>query len=70
MEWICVKDRIPAKGERVLVFKASKGPHDPSSICVFNWYFGENSAITHWMPLPEPPEFEAIQWPDGRCPCT
>lgn len=24
--------------------------------------------VTHWMPLPEPPKMEPIQWPGGRCP--
>lgn len=65
-EWIGVKDRLPPLGERVL---CSDGT------AVFEQYRVELSAVygiwersgmkspmqnvTHWMPLPEPPEEES-----------
>lgn len=55
-EWICTKDRLPDKPGDYLVY------------CC-NWHFvaisyfrgkttwaKNNKYITHWMPLPEPPE--------------
>lgn len=70
MKWISVKDKLPGKCEDVLLFVNGEGyktgctvghyagargifyPADPESHVV---YF---SGITHWMPLPEPPEEE------------
>lgn len=62
-EWISVKDRLPELGERVLCTDGH---------CVFEQYrvlpscvYGvwdrmglksEMQDVTHWMPLPEPPQ--------------
>jgi len=55
MKWISVDEMLPEKSGKVIVFfSADRG------IGVF--YFRKDrpnfkhSAITHWMPLPEPPE--------------
>lgn len=58
-KWISVKDRLPEEKTRVLVFV----PHSSIKIDTdrivgriwVRWY----GHITHWMPLPEPPEEEA-----------
>ena len=61
-EWISVKDRLPKIDEEVLVcftdgFNQIKfGVAWTISIDGWSGYFGGN--ITHWMPLPEPPEVE------------
>ena len=72
MEWINVKDRLPSKENQHIVCLINEKPllccvHD-ATVCLtkdqvsFYWptkkwmkdvYYGE---VTHWMPLPEPPE--------------
>lgn len=68
-EWISVKDRLPIDRFNVLVYIPSYSEqfHD-SCITIatldkgnnFNFYdenyLGYNDNITHWMPLPEPPQ--------------
>ena len=60
-EWISVKDRLPDEGEAVLVFSSYwcsnsfvatliRGEWKASSI------LSRPDLVTHWMPLPEPPE--------------
>ena len=63
LTWISVNDRLPKSNTMVLVFV--RGYAD------IGWYDGEhdewrtgmitldNSEITHWMPLPEPPKEDA-----------
>ena len=59
-EWISVKDRMPEQNEQVLCYYHYE-PKSPDVICQ-NTYFNngiwmsETSKVTHWMPLPEPPE--------------
>lgn len=59
-EWISVKDRLPNKGEVVLCFFKYE-PESPNVVCE-NLYYGskifmsDSEKVTHWMPLPEPPE--------------
>ena len=59
--WISVKERLPKEFDQALVYDGDK--HYPIGIC----HKGESGIwhsdmaygmgiITHWMPLPEPPE--------------
>lgn len=55
-EWISVKDRLPEKSGDYIVCSAHDGHALPKVVYFDNsagWY---DSAITHWMPLPKPPE--------------
>lgn len=66
-EWISVKDRLPPEDELILVVyekKVTVGSRWKSGLAIFDWeYTGDgqwvpNEEITHWMPLPKPPEGE------------
>lgn len=72
-EWISVKDRLPEIDGNVLVIVNGK-PHknvtlesayelaefSPSDGWILEmWPEWETPKVTHWMPLPEPPEAEA-----------
>jgi Lar family restriction alleviation protein len=57
--WISVEDELPPESMRVIVFDGD----EVFSGRLFHgaWFaqgspFPENGSITHWMPLPEPPE--------------
>jgi len=63
VEWISVNDKLPDKEVYVLVYSKEKG----YAIMYYTGYFWESwdsdsdsiqilHDITHWMPLPEPPE--------------
>ena len=58
-EWIPVSERLPQDDQRVLVWSQSNGLH----IAYLDWQRQWRDAddnygkkITHWMPLPDPPE--------------
>jgi hypothetical protein len=58
-EWVSVDDALPADNEKVLCFTRS------GNICVARWSKRQekfitsgNVNVTHWMPLPKPPEVE------------
>lgn len=60
-QWISVKDRLPETEDEVLVLTISKN----GNINVDKGYFTNGrfvhrgrAEITHWMPLPEPPDEE------------
>ena len=57
-EWISVKDRLPMKNDRVLVYRPEMKESDVGAVSVqFGWNCRRNKTdITHWMPLPEPPK--------------
>lgn len=55
MKWISVKDRLPSREiESVLCYRGYV------SMLSVDWYFYQNDCqklgVTHWMPLPKPPE--------------
>lgn len=62
MNWISVKDKLPEDDKLVLVYLTSnyfdllKREKD----CLWHDSYGalecSDASITHWMPLPEPPE--------------
>ena len=61
-EWISVKDRLPKQREKVLCYFKFE-PESPNVIAEntyygSGWWLSETSRVTHWMPLPEPPEEE------------
>lgn len=61
--WIPVKERLPQVGEWVMIFEKSGGV---SNVFVdfenyetrtdIEWFGADD--VTHWMPLPEPPDVE------------
>ena len=71
-EWISVKDRLPEENELVIVMSVVTGEYgigriEPIGSGYYQWAVGEKDGviylhghsfnrITHWMPLPEPPE--------------
>ena len=66
-EWISVKDRLPEERGSYLVFEPEFIDSELASWSVlvaryyetdktFNYNFQVLSNVTHWMPLPEPPE--------------
>ena len=65
-EWISVKDRLPEKYKLVLCYKDGKtrigyyiGAEYVKGVAAFADYSHTRSfGVTHWMPLPEPPEVE------------
>lgn len=61
-DWISVKDRLPKAEEKVLAYEAA---FDSMSIAfrlpdtenyINDGDFYTLDAVTHWMPLPKPPE--------------
>ena len=58
MEWIRVEDRLPEDNQRVLVYRPEMETADTGPISVqFGWTCARKHCdVSHWMPLPEPPE--------------
>ena len=64
-EWIPVTERLPEKGEEVLVFDTRENwtgfarlrPDETWTALGFDFPF-DLGEVTHWMPLPEPPKGE------------
>lgn len=64
MEWVSVNDRLPEKGERVLICTnlpfVCEGylGRENNRFVRNNTYIVESSLgkVTHWQPLPEPPK--------------
>lgn len=55
--WISVNDRLPEHCKNVLCVTTRGRPF----VCKYDhrwkrWVIGGNVTITHWMPMPEPPE--------------
>ena len=64
--WISVEDRLPGDGVYVLVAWAPADGSEPEVMkaryheAVGQWspQIARRGSVTHWMPLPEPPEEE------------
>lgn len=58
-EWISVKDRLPKNDNRVLVYmhenRLSYTKIDTDRLVNGEWVRWSDT-VTHWQPLPEPPE--------------
>jgi hypothetical protein len=65
-KWISVKDRLPEPYEDVLVCMYLPFRERNKQVVTLSYYLGDDegyffeedtdSRVTHWMPLPEPPE--------------
>jgi hypothetical protein len=57
-EWISIDDRLPKIAEDVIVFSDDKFQIDIGFFMNNKWHSdrGELPTVTHWMPLPKPPE--------------
>ena len=64
-EWIPVTERLPEKGQEVLVFDTRENwtgfawlrPDETWTALGFDFPF-DLGEVTHWMPLPQPPKGE------------
>ena len=55
-EWISVKDRLPNKPMKCLVY-TKRGDCCGYDILYYNQgFYSQYDNVTHWMPLPQPPE--------------
>lgn len=59
-EWISVKERLPEVWEHVLAVVGLRGIVEAAVYDGVKWKVAWNhdelTDVTHWMPLPEPPE--------------
>lgn len=60
-EWISVKERLPEIDEQVLTYEEGYPRLPIKTNYILNNYlntfaYGNMNKITHWMPLPNPPE--------------
>lgn len=60
-QWISVKDRLPEKSGDYIVYYSNTANNKP--LISMRHFYGEipgaflhNKAMTHWMPMPQPPE--------------
>lgn len=60
MKWISVKDRLPKRVGNFLIHDIFGDVEAGFYNADMHWYNGGRPAaeVTHWMPLPEPPEGE------------
>ena len=66
-EWIPVTERLPEKGQEVLVFDTRENwtgfawlrPDETWTALGFDFPF-DLGEVTHWMPMPQPPKGECL----------
>lgn len=62
IEWIDVEEKLPKREEKILVFATPMYGSlsiELGKYCNDDFYINDRSArVTHWMPLPEPPNAE------------
>ena len=65
MKWISVKEKLPKKEGKYLIYTKNLTGYKPLEENIFiaifycnDWIFKywEDNDVTHWMPLPEPPK--------------
>jgi len=62
MNWISVKNKLPEQNESVLIFSKNGGVaearyRETENVFIqYRWSVIKGNDVTHWMPLPEPPE--------------
>ena len=57
-EWISVKDRLPEKPMKCLVY-TKRGEYGGYEITYYNeGFYLQYANVTHWMALPQPPKGE------------
>ena len=54
--WIPVTERLPERGQEVLVYDGGVLKPEVHSYSFWHQDFSSWSRITHWLPLPEPPK--------------
>ena len=59
--WIPCTEQMPKDNEYVLVYCSADGFYNIDCLYDGSWleaadYYEEDVIVTHWMPLPEPPE--------------
>ena len=57
--WIQTTDRLPESGQRVIVCRKDGRVEQGVYLGVNGWWkvYGTNTkSVTHWMPMPAPPE--------------
>lgn len=55
-EWISIDERLPEEFENVLVYDGVVTIDHISA--GGEWWYHNHDAVTHWMPLPEPPKMK------------
>ena len=63
-KWISVKDELPAPFVSVLICTPYEAPYptvhegylSSDGIWICNFFNDNNSKVTHWQPMPEPPK--------------
>jgi len=72
MEWIAVDDRLPDRHTNVIGYDAFYGkiniaeitPYGDGDRLIFLW--NDDCNITHWQPLPEPPNDDYLAYSARR----
>ena len=65
MNWISVKDHLPKNATDNLTYSVGVGTvsitiQDFLDGSWENEYFGYNEKVTHWQPLPDPPDVKTV----------